>query len=155
MCSASSDDGKWLTEHYKIGTEEAWEELSIDYEQVRDALTDAISRSHPDLPEDVGDEALDACADFLVKFNNVFTLNYDLLLYWASLRKVPFPFKDGFGREGNTPDSHLVFLQAQTKGNFIYFLHGALHLTTADGEVRKLASRSDWPPPHGTDPRKY
>lgn len=132
------DDAEWLTRHYKIGTRESRGRLTNDYATVRDALTDAISRSHPDLPTDVGDDALDACADFLTHFENVFTLNYDLLLYWASLKRDPFPFQDAFGRESDTDESYCVFLPSSSPAKHIYFLHGALHLTTVDGDVRKF-----------------
>ena len=47
-------------------------------------------------------------------------------------------FKDGFGREEDTPDDYVVFLQTSTSDEFIYFLHGALHLTQIDGEIRKF-----------------
>ena len=38
----------------------------------------------------------DACAVFLKHFGTIFTLNYDLLLYWVILHAAAKEFRDGF-----------------------------------------------------------
>ena len=81
---------------------------------------------------------LDSALAFLKQFENVFTTNYDLLPYWASLHDDTFPFSDGFGREFDTDDTYCVFLPTGSSDPQINFLHGALHLYTSEGEVRKM-----------------
>ena len=132
------DEGQWLARHYRLAETDIERDMATDYELLKSALVDAIANTHPAIPNEIDETSLASAADFLTSFDNVFTTNYDLLLYWASVLRDPFPFKDGFGREEDTPDDYVAFLQATTSGKFIYFLHGALHLTTIDGEVRKL-----------------
>jgi len=132
------DEGQWLADHYRMRKTKPKLDMRKDHERVKQALVDAIADSHPPFPDGVGEAKLAAAADFLDQFYNVFTTNYDLLLYWASLVKQPFPFEDGFGREVDADDSYCEFLPASNDRRHIYFLHGALHLYTAEGEVRKM-----------------
>lgn len=132
------DEGQWLAQHYKLETTDPSRDMAADYTAVHDALVDAIAESHPAIPDDVGDGKLHSCRQFLEPFADVLTTNYDLLLYWSSLRTEPFGFEDGFGREPDTPDSYCIHLPASTGIRHLLFLHGALHLTTVAGEVRKF-----------------
>ncbi|HET9464314.1 MAG TPA: DUF4917 family protein, partial [Gemmatimonadales bacterium] len=132
------DEGDWLAGQYKLQKTDAALDMKADYERVKEALAEAVANSHPALPSIVGDDKLAAAAAFMARFDNVYTSNYDLLPYWALFVNEPFPFLDGFGREADTDDSYCVFLPTSTDQPHIYFLHGALHLYLADGEVRKL-----------------
>ena len=132
------DEGQWLAEHYRLRATDSKRDMAADYESLKGALVDAIANTHPANQNEIDETSFQSAAEFLTSFDNVFTTNYDLLLYWASLLREPFPFNDGFGREEDTPEDYVVFLQATTSNKFIYFLHGALHLTTVDGEVRKF-----------------
>ena len=131
-------EAKWLAEHYGLIGTDSGRDMKADYELLKDALVGAIASTHPATPNDINETALASAANFLKSFKNVFTTNYDLLLYWASVSHDVFHFQDGFGREKETPADYVVFRQTTTNGPFLYFLHGALHLTTVDGEVRKL-----------------
>jgi len=132
------DEGQWLAAHYKLQATDASRDMATDYIAVRNALVDAIANSHPEVPDDVGETKLRSCRAFLEPFDDVLTTNYDLLLYWSSLRAETFDFEDGFGREPDTPDTYCIHLPASTGNRHLYFLHGALHLTTVGGEVRKF-----------------
>lgn len=132
------DEGQWLAQHYRLQATDPSRDMSLDYEAVRDALVAAISKSHPEIPDAVGDAKLHSCRQFVEPFDDVLTTNYDLLLYWSSLKTEPFGFEDGFGREPDTPDTYCIHLPASTSSRYLYFLHGALHLTTMVGEVRKF-----------------
>lgn len=132
------DQGQWLAEHYRLRSTDPGRDMAADYAQLREALVEAISASHPALAADVGLEKLEACYAFLSSFQDVYTTNYDLLLYWTSLTREPFRFEDGFGHEDDTDDSYCVFLPTSSSRPRLYFLHGALHLTTVEGEVCKL-----------------
>jgi len=132
------DEGQWLAGHYEMEATNPDRDMGADYERLKQALVEAISASHPAVPDAVGRERLQACYQFVSAFDEVFTLNYDLLLYWTSLVQEPFRFEDGFGREVDTDDAYCIFLPSGSSRPHIYFLHGALHLTTEAGEVRKL-----------------
>lgn len=56
----------------------------------------AISSVHPDW---ASDDKIKSCAAFLKNFSRVYTLSYDLLLYWVinSAPELLDKFRDGFG----------------------------------------------------------
>ena len=56
-------------------------QIQDDKEVLKEALITAISNTHPDLPSDVSDDQYVAVRKFLIPFNEIFTLNYDLLFY--------------------------------------------------------------------------
>jgi hypothetical protein len=106
--------------------------IQHDCRTVRQALAETLAAIHPTRIGDVGDDRLDKCHDFLIKFDQVFTLNYDLLLYWAKNRKDYTHFKDGFRR----PENRLVY--DPDGKQTISWLHGAVHL------YEELVA-GDWP----------
>jgi hypothetical protein len=108
--------------------------LQADADKLRRALVHAIRKVHPVNRADVED-VIPACAEFLRTFSTIFTLNYDLLLYWVILEDTR-AFTDGFGL-GEERDG---FLGPFKRGAYcnIYNLHGGLHLfRTASDEVEK------------------
>jgi len=115
------------------------DELEADAQKVREALVSAINDTHPMHREDLEYESSSA---FLGHFQEVFTLNYDLLLYWVNLEKGLL--NDGFGLGG-------VIDSGRFRGPFkpdahchIYNLHGGLHLfQTRTGEVFKALHTGD------------
>lgn len=74
---------------------------------------------------------------FLSGFTRIFTINHDLLLYWAVNRSQskaqPPPQADGF-RPSASGD--LVWSKANPQA--VYWLHGGLHLYTIAGSLIKL-----------------
>ncbi|GAA3268839.1 hypothetical protein GCM10020258_40740 [Sphingomonas yabuuchiae] len=90
------------------------DEIEADAQKVREALVQAVNSTHPAHREDLGLKYASSSA-FLSNFQTVFSLNYDLLLYWVNLEKSVL--KDGFGlgklmarstgRSGRTALSHL------------------------------------------------
>lgn len=131
-----------LVEHAKIVAEtydqpEFSKSLARDSEKIRESLIDAIHTVHPDSFASLTEDELATCATFLKSFKEVYTLNYDLLLYWVNLHgKI---YADGFGL-------------GETHGNFrgpfnedgychIYNIHGGLHLfLNHTREVEKLVA---------------
>ena len=76
----------------------------------------------------------------------VFTLNYDLLLYWTLMHddmpfgeQVQLERNDGFGNDEDDPDADYVVWQGETGAHSarIHFLHGALHLFDSGNELKK------------------
>lgn len=107
------------------------DDITDDIERLKNALVDAIAASHPPRSSYVSAQQYRHSCEFISNFTNIFTLNYDLLLYWA-INKLSDSgdYDDGFRRGGNwnTPEYQNIF-----------FLHGALHLLEkSDGMTTKL-----------------
>ena len=131
----------------------AWliEQIGTDANAIKTVLVNAIASRHPDRPYDVSDEEYAACRQFLAHFveSKIFTLNYDVLLYWAMMHegeKVDDLGKmcdDGFRAPEDDPEAAYVTWQdSQSPG--VYYLHGALHLFDAGHELQKYTwSRTD------------
>jgi hypothetical protein len=92
--------------------------------KVREALIHAVRQVHPGAKFDIPVIQLDTCADFLDHFESIFTLNYDLLLYWVILQRKRNR-SDGFAF-GEEVDGFRTFQTAAPCNT--YYLHGALHL---------------------------
>jgi hypothetical protein len=97
----------------------------LDFQgEVRQGLIDSINTIHP-RPIDVNYDKVSTIAKQFKDFNQVFTTNYDLFLYYIILESHKFGdhmfnnHNSKFNRFGD-PD--------QMKSNHIYFLHGALFL---------------------------
>src|SRR5262245_46953590 len=56
--------------------------LSSEADKLRRAMVHAVRVTHPAHREDIAKD-IPACIKFLSQFDRVFTLNYDLLLYWV------------------------------------------------------------------------
>jgi hypothetical protein len=105
-----------------------------DADRLRKALVHAVRETHPPHREDI-QNGIPSCIQFLKQFNTVFTLNYDLLLYWVILEETR-SFHDGFGLGEEKSGFRGPFKQEAACN--IYNLHGGLHLfRTSTGEVEK------------------
>jgi hypothetical protein len=112
-------------------------EMGSDEAKLREVLAHAIAGGHPSMPQDIEQEKYDACGEFLSNFERIYTLNYDLLLYWTLLRASQpqiAEFKDGFGR----PDGRILQWINRSDQN-VFYLHGALHIFYEREELTKLA----------------
>ncbi len=99
----------------------------------------ALAVTHHGSVTDVTDTHYDAARTFLDGFANVFTLNYDLLLYWALNRQELAgnpPRQDGF-----LPDEGR-HLWSPGNRQRVYWLHGGLHLFPDLVTVEKLTYAS-------------
>jgi hypothetical protein len=115
------------------GDEERHNRFVADANTLREALVHAIRSTHPAHREDIAGK-IPGCIQFLKPFGQVFTLNYDLLLYWVILGAVGF--SDGFGLGTEAAGFRGPFKSGAYCN--VYNLHGGLHLyLTADGEVEK------------------
>ena len=123
--------------------------------KLRQSLLKSVKELHPEHVFKIPDTNCEACAKFLHLFldsgGQVFTTNYDLLLYWVLMRQGTAQHNDGFGRELENPLevqkgedeqwSDLIWGPNQAKQN-IHYLHGALHLFDAGVEIIK--EQYDW-----------
>jgi hypothetical protein len=115
--------------------------LRKDSERLRELLVQTIAASHPAWPGELGEAEYLSCDRFLSHFNTIYTLNYDLLLYWvrmhASERKGAAS-DDGFRTsEDDTQASYVVWEPGQSHGQDMWFLHGALHVFDSGTEIQK------------------
>lgn len=121
-------------------------------EMLKEILVQTIAGNHPHIPSDIPDEKFRACRYFLSYFLSgqkagcVFTLNYDLLLYWTLMQEggpleepIELAKSDGFGNDEDEPDADYVVWQGETNahGANVMFLHGALHLFDSGKDLLK------------------
>ncbi len=116
-------------------------EMLADLEAIKRALIEAIGGSHLAHPGEIWVERKERAVDFLRPYNDVFTTNYDLLLYWITMNGNPPLFDDGFR---NDPDDHCRLVFSFYSGNRkMFYLHGALHLYLEEGRLCKHRSGTD------------
>ena len=116
---------------------------------LKNILVNTIAGNHPATPNGVEDQKFWACRRFLSHFlgsdnkeGRVYTLNYDLLLYWTLMHEdnpdlgpLELAKNDGFGREN---EGQLLWQgESSARSQRIHYLHGALHLFDDNGELRK------------------
>ncbi|WP_112664494.1 DUF4917 family protein [Microvirga flavescens] len=116
------------------GNEAHAKQFREDAEAARDALIRAVHSVHPDGSFDIPEIEKTACGSFLDNFNLIFTINYDLLLYWAALHACE-NHTDGFGT-GKRVNGFRTF--SETANCSTFYIHGALHLFLGEQtETRK------------------
>lgn len=104
--------------------------LSERYASVKSALIDVVNRIHPN--QGVLQGMLVRLRDALAFFENVYTTNYDLLIYWAMMQN-PSGFNDYF-RLANcrTAGEWVCFRRSDVShlrlNTNVLYIHGALHL---------------------------
>lgn len=110
-------------------------QLNADARVVRAGLADVIAERHPGSAQDLTHDEIVHAREFLQHFRDIFSLNYDLLLYWVvnnRVRPLQVPRRDGFGWDGDGLRWSSNRLQR------LHFLHGALHLFVEDRRLSKL-----------------
>lgn len=145
--------GALLSSIYAPGHADAPKKMRADAAALKDILLNTIAHNHPNAPAEIPDEKFWSCRRFLDLFlgkpneGQVFTLNYDLLLYWTLMHEdMPFGDKidlatnDGFGNDEDDPEADYVVWQGETGAHSarVHFLHGALHLFDAGTELQKF-----------------
>lgn len=106
-------------------------EIQSDQEQLKNALVKVISDTHPLTSNFVSTSQYEKARPFIKQFSQVFTLNYDLLLYWIINKNEISPTgyfsKDGFRYNSweNTSDQN------------VFYLHGGLHLYDSKVTINK------------------
>ena len=127
--------------------------LLDDADKLKKDLIQAVASRHPARPDEITDDRYYACRAFLANFigdgagGKVYTMNYDLLLYWALMHEEeanfegPAPLKhdDGFRKDDEDYEAPYVVWQGEgaTHGQNIHYLHGALHLFDAGHQLQK------------------
>jgi hypothetical protein len=113
-----------IVEH-AYGNDDHAVELEADAQTVREALVTAVNATHPAHREDLAFK-YESAAAFLKHFGSVFSLNYDLLLYWVSF-ELPKLY-DGFALGKKHHDGRFQGPFQEAAYCQIFNLHGGLHL---------------------------
>jgi hypothetical protein len=115
-----------------------------DASVIRDALASALAASHPDNVASIPDHQYVASRAFLKPFDCVYSVNYDLLLYWSTLQTgvdtLAVAGDDGFRADPDDPDAEWVTWDniGTRRSQTVHYLHGALHLFDAGDRLKKL-----------------
>lgn len=133
--------------------------MAADADALKDILIKTVADNHPEVPSDVSDHQFASCRKFLSHFlgdasrGKVYTLNYDLLLYWTLLHEDMAGYRDslelatddGFGRDKDTPNEYVDWMgesSARMSRQRVHYLHGALHLFDSGSQLRKYTWRN-------------
>lgn len=124
--------------------------------KIKEILIQTIAKNHPEWPSSIDEAKYRSCVKFLNNFlgngGKIYSLNYDLLLYWTLmfglneklLNSMP---NDGFGKdvelnEAGIPISVSDYVIWQGESNAhsqnIHYLHGALHIFERDAKIEKF-----------------
>lgn len=112
------------------------QKLKDEAANLREELIYCILDTHPKSQNDIEKTKIFNTLKFLSNFHNIFTVNYDCLLYWVLLNKKDyeklynknanniFDMKDGFSKNSGK----LIWGTEKAKNQNVFYLHGALHL---------------------------
>jgi hypothetical protein len=124
------DECLWIAGNYNQTLDET---IASDRDAIRKILVGVISENHPENQNFMNDDTRDNAHTFIDTFTNLFTTNYDLILYWLIMSGQK-KWDDGFRRVGED----LCFSDFQGPSR-IYFLHGALHIVRQGKSLIKLS----------------
>jgi len=118
-------------------------------ELLRSSLIDAVKELHPEhvytIPEEKSKKCYNWLNEYLQNDGNIFTSNYDLLLYWVLMRNESKKHSDGFGRDKESeeyvPSDEAEYSELRwgrnKKTQNVHYLHGALQLFDQGIEIIK------------------
>lgn len=127
--------------------------MTSDAKSLKKHLVKVITNNHPELPTEILEEEYLSCINFIKKFDTIFTLNYDLLLFWTTMRykelkdndffkndsEARLNISDGFGNIGTETQKDYVVFKNDNSNYYqtIHYLHGALHIFDNKHEIIK------------------
>lgn len=117
--------------------------LLRDADRIKQVLAETLAKRHPEFPAKLSDAEYLSARSFLARFDKFYTVNYDLLLYWALMhedRSGPdIKSDDGFRADADEPDADWVTWDPYIDvTQNVFFLHGGLHLFDAQDRLKKL-----------------
>ncbi len=119
------------------------QQLSEAVDELREALAKSIAGLHPERPYEISEKQYLSTREFLDRFGSIYTVNYDLLLYWSLMQNFPPDHlakgqDDGFRDSGITGDNTVLWNIYSPHTQSIHYLHGALHLFLGEDGLRKI-----------------
>lgn len=138
-----------MIDFYETRDRKLAKRLVADAESLKGVLAATLANKHPDYVGAISDDEYQAVRRFLGHFERFYTLNYDLLLYWALMQDFEPQVRhdDGFRADPDDPDAPWVAWNDYNQyGQNVYFVHGGLHLYVDRATLRKLTfKRTDVP----------
>ena len=145
------DQMEKIAPFYISPSDELNKKLLLHSEYIKELLVKTIAERHPDMPSSISDDKYRACRRFLSYFvskekkGNIYSLNYDLLLYWALMHgfegeDFELYFNDGFFKifdDVTHETSSELYWEGKNSEQNIHFLHGSLHLFQGSGLLEK------------------
>ncbi len=118
------------------------DQIAARYESIRRALVAAILLVHIRHAQ-LGDQRLLAIGKYLGQNRFIYSTNYDLLAYWAAMKLGSDYFYDFFSGDplAFRTDNTKIFPSNQRTQ--LFYLHGAVHLYSDGGLVRKLVGGAE------------
>lgn len=117
--------------------QESSQKAKADADALRNVLVNTIAKHHPPLPSSITEQEYSKCIDFLSHFEKIYSLNYDLLLYWTLMKlkeKGKDQRDDGFrdpwseSEEDEYEEENYVAWTNDRHTQDVYYIHGALHI---------------------------
>lgn len=125
------------------------DELIKDSNKLKHYLVEIITNNHPEKITEIDDNKFINTISFISKFKKIYTLNYDMLLYWAIIKlneeKGKDIFKDGFGQSEFDENEIVYRNKKDNNGQNIFYLHGALHLFDKKTDFLKIKYKETHP----------
>jgi hypothetical protein len=125
------------------------EKVKVASANLKSSLIDAVESLHPEHVFKIPDEESARCARFLSDYlsneGNIFSTNYDILLYWVLMRNNIQNHRDGFGRDreddetdfSTDPEYSELRWGINKKNQNTHYLHGALPIFDAGIHIVK------------------
>lgn len=147
------EDGSRVVPVYLPSASDMAAKMANNARLLRDILIRTVANNHPNVPNDISHSQFFSCRRFLKHFldpncgGKVYTLNYDLLLYWTLLhveldgydRAIELVTDDGFSRNDETPEEYVDWMgESSARVQRVHYLHGALHLFDSGAQIRKF-----------------
>lgn len=121
------------------------DQLEGEIAKLKEGLATILAGIHPERPYEIDPETYLNVRNFLDDFKNIYTANYDLLLYWALMQGVGDgairrrASDDGFrDPKGGAACDYVLWDYLSPHNQNVYYIHGALHLYRASDGLRKL-----------------
>lgn len=116
---------------------EITESIENDMGIIRQAFVDGFIYTHPRNILSISENHI----NFISKFDQIFTTNYDLLLYWIIMDNFKSYKNDGFGYPPVPVEPHLshpIWLNELKQNTF--YLHGSFHLYSSNYTYKEVAT---------------
>ncbi len=130
-----------LASFYATSEPDLSKRFTEDAEKLKGILASTIAKNHPDQPNEISKSEYEYCRRFIANFSGIYTLNYDLLLYWALMHKEggeDIKCDDGFRNSEDDSADYVIWDNGDSHSQNLHFLHGAIHLFDAGTELQKF-----------------
>lgn len=126
-----------VLEKYSAISDENKETIINDSKSLKKHLVEIITNNHPEKINDITDEEFLHSTTFINKYHKVYTLNYDLLLYWSTIKLMDFITQDKIKKDALKPTdgfhddaegNDYVIFGNDSSSQEVFYLHGALHI---------------------------